>query len=137
MRARLPPYVPPRLSPDLRPAPPSPCRRPGLGDASGANQPLPTLLPACAAAGLTVAHVACGRYHTAAIVHLLPAALEPTLGRTAAAALRQRLRRGSSLPSVASDGGGAPQPSLQYEALAAAPPRPHRDARPSRRRRRA
>ena len=95
----------------------------GLGDASGTNRPLPTLLPACAALGLTVAHVACGSYHTAAIVHLLPTALEATLGRSAAAALRQRLRGGSAsaLALVAADSTGGPQPSLQYEALAAAP----------------
>lgn len=73
--------------------------------------------------GLTVAHVACGRYHTAAIVHLRPTALEATLGRSAAAALRQRLRGGSSsaLASVAAGSNGGLQPSLQYEALAAAP----------------
>ena len=95
----------------------------GLGDASGTNRPLPTLLPSCAAAGLTVVHVACGSYHTAAIVHLLPTALEATLGRGAATALRQRLRGGSAsaLALVAADSSGGAQPSLQYEALAAAP----------------
>lgn len=62
----------------------------GVGDVSGANQPLPRDLPIFGEAGMFTLSLSCGSFHTAAVVRLQRSRLPHLLGRHAAAALEAK-----------------------------------------------
>ena len=78
----------------------------GTGDLVGANAELPRRLPLFGDPGVCTVAVACGSFHTAAVVRLSRRRLGGLVGERAAAAVEERIARRGRGVGVRNKGGG-------------------------------